>query len=167
MKKKYMIAVAAVVVVLIAVVVLGVALSPKQSAYDYVRKNPVWEADAFLTESFLYEKLYEDDDIALLFYKNKADGVSCAVLQKNGSSYEYLANGAPILPEDATTHRKITFPNSEYLQDLAWGIVTDTAVTGVKLGDVSCEFVQTEDPSLRIYFLWNADTTEEPEFIKD
>ncbi len=166
MKKKYIIAIAAILVVLIAVVVLSIVLSPKQSAYEYVRKNPIWESDAFTVKSFLYERVYEDDEITLLFYENKASGVTCVVLQKDGSSYEYLANGAPILPEDATTHRKITFPNSEYLQDLAWGIVTDTAVTGVKLGGVDCEFVQTEDPSVRIYFLWNADTTKEPEFIK-
>ncbi len=167
MKKKSIIAVAAVALCLIAAVIMGIIFSPEMTAYDYIREHPVMETPAFMASRFLCEVPYgENDSVVLLFYQNKANGVSCAILQKDGSSYENLAMGAPILPEDTTTYRKINIPGEAFTMGLVWGILEDSAVTSVKIGDQSCHILETTDAALRIYYLWGADASKKPELIR-
>ncbi len=167
MKKQYIIAIAAVAGCIVLAVILGVLLSPAPTPYGYLKNEAIAPTAAFVPETHLLtSESGEGTGEFIVFYENSAGNIVPALLTQSSRSYEVAAYGAPLVLSEETAYKKITFPNNSGMGALVYGFYRDGEITGVMIGDRLCESFSPEGQELTLFWLWDADTEQTPEFLK-
>lgn len=143
--------------VIICLFALLLMAKSNQSPYDYLKKN-AGSSNATAANEFLYQANIGEKEYAI-FYINKKNKASCAIMKKTLFSYSILeiSTGVSLV----NNSKRVDFLFSSYNGGhnwIDWGIVHDNEIKQVLVNDRAAYIINIDGYSFKICYLLGNET---------